>query len=100
MDTQPPRQGLRPVPAGATDILQELSNAQHLHPHESLDQALCAAIEATGVCPAAVQNALAWLQLDPSRSIGRCRRTELMQLARSIHSFGQRTASAHPGRPV
>ena len=43
----------------------------------------------------AIEQALNWLQLDGSQSVGRLRRTELMQLARSIHRFWrQRTDAA------
>jgi hypothetical protein len=68
-------------------ILDSLSIRQHLRPHEPLEQSLARLSNGIGVCPGAVNQAVRWLQLDPARPIGRLRRTELMQLSRSIHRF-------------
>jgi hypothetical protein len=79
------------------NLLDALSTRQHLSPHESVAQSLAGTVERLGVCPKAVDQALRWLQVDPTISVGRLRRTELMQLARSIHRFWrQRTAESAP----
>lgn len=68
-------------------LLQVLTSHQHLHPHEPVAQALARTVDLMDVCPIAIEQAIAWLQIDPTTSIGRLRRTELTQLARSIHRF-------------
>ena len=68
-------------------MLDALSTRQHLRPHEPLADALAHVRDQMGVCPNAIEAALQWLEVDPAKSIGRLRRTELMQLARSIHRF-------------
>ena len=68
-------------------LLGVLSTRQHLRPHESVGDALSHLTSELGVCPNAIDAALGWLELDPTQSIGRLRRTELTQLARSIHRF-------------
>ena len=77
------------------NLLSMLTEHQHLHPQESLSASLSRAVEEIGLCPQAVNDSLAWLQLDAGKSIGRLRRTELMQLARTLHRYWlQRTAAA------
>jgi len=76
------------------DLLNALTTTQHLSPHEPLAQSLARTSDALGVCPQAVSHALAWLQVDPATPIGRLRRTELMQLARSIHRFWRQPGAA------
>jgi len=71
----------------AETILAFLSDSQYLHPHQSLDQVLREAVDTAGVCPDAIAQSLQWLQLNAAQSLGRLRRTELVQLARSIHRF-------------
>ena len=68
-------------------LLDALSTRQHLRPHEPVGEALANVGAQLDVCPNASAAALQWLDLDPARSIGRLRRTELMQLARSVHRF-------------
>ena len=68
-------------------LLDALSTRQHLRPHEPVGEALANVGAQLDVCPNASAEALRWLDLDPARSIGRLRRTELMQLARSVHRF-------------
>ena len=68
-------------------IISDLSTRQYLTPHQPLEDALAAAQNELGFCPAAAQTASRWLNLDPHQAIGRLRRTELIQLARSIHRF-------------
>ena len=84
------------------DLLEALTNAQYLNPHEPLAQSLARTGDALGVCPQAVNHAVAWLAVDPATPIGRLRRTELMQLARSIHRFWRHptTAAAAAMKPA
>jgi hypothetical protein len=76
------------------DLLNALTTAQYLSPHEPLAASLSRTGDALGVCPKAVDHAVAWLAVDPATPIGRLRRTELMQLARSIHRFWRQQPSA------
>lgn len=66
-------------------LLQMLSQWQHVGPHDSVDAVLKRAVGQLRVCPGAVDEAMARLQIDKSRPIGRLRRTELTQLARTLH---------------
>src|SRR5687768_18445178 len=84
----------RPSESGMDDLLEALTTQQHLGPHEPLGASLSLIADALGVCPQAVNHAVAWLQLDPATPLGRLRRTELMQLARSIHRFWQQATTA------
>jgi hypothetical protein len=72
-------------PADFDQILNVLTTRQHLSPHAPIQQALARLVDDLGVCPQAIDQSLAWLKVDASKSIGRLRRTELMQLARTIH---------------
>jgi hypothetical protein len=80
--------------AEVDDLLDALSTAQYLDPHQPLQAALNRTSDALGVCPQAVSHAVTWLAVDPATPIGRLRRTELMQLARSIHRFWRHSAAA------
>jgi hypothetical protein len=71
----------------ADHILAELSTRQHLHPHRPLEQVLADVQHELGFCMGAAQAGIAWLRLDASLAVGRLRRCELIQLARSIHRF-------------
>jgi hypothetical protein len=73
--------------ADAQQILDVLTRRQFTHPHAPLREALQATVEELGCCPQAIATATQWLQVDPDKAIGRLRRTELTQLARSIHRF-------------
>jgi hypothetical protein len=76
------------------DLLNALTTAQYLSPHEPLAASLARTVDALGVCPQAVNQAVAWLAVDPATAIGRLRRTEVMQLARSIHRFWRQPGAA------
>src|SRR5687767_7973226 len=89
-----------PGDSGMDDLLEALTTQQHLGPHEPLGASLSLIADALGVCPQAVNHALAWLQVDPATPIGRLRRTELMQLARSIHRFWQQATTAAAAKAV
>jgi hypothetical protein len=68
-------------------LLDELTTRQHLSPHAAVADALARTVDCLDVCPVAMDQAVQWLAIDPRTSIGRLRRTELTQLARSIHRF-------------
>jgi hypothetical protein len=70
-------------------IVQLLTNRQHLRPHLSVREVLEQTTTELGCCPIAIARATQWLNVDTSRSIGRLRRSELLQLARSVHRFWQ-----------
>ena len=77
-------------------ILKDLTNRQYLQPHQPVGEALAASSAALGFCPRAVETAFAWLNIDPARAVGRLRRTEIIQLARSIHRFWQQALVREP----
>jgi hypothetical protein len=81
----------RAVSADSDQVLEHLSQRQHLHPHDSVASVLHKAEQELGICPLAVDRAMQWLQLDGSRLIGRLGRTELTQLARSLHRHWQQS---------
>lgn len=81
------REWRRPEDTGADGILDELSTRQFLSPHRSLGDVLDEVQQSLGFCPKAAATALDWLKLNPAGAIGRLRRSELIQLARSIHRF-------------
>ena len=83
----------------ADRILQDLSERQYVQPHQPLGRTLLSSCAALGFCPGAADTALAWLQLDPARAVGRLRRTELIQLARSIHRFWRQSLAAQQSHP-
>jgi hypothetical protein len=68
-------------------IVALLTDRQHLRPHMSVHEVLEQATTELGCCPIAIERATHWLNLDTSRAIGRLRRGELLQLARSVHRF-------------
>ena len=79
--------------SGYDDLLDALTMRQYVAPHEPLTRSLATLTEKLGVCPNAVDQAVTWLGVDPQTSIGRLRRTELTQLARSIYrTWRQRAA--------
>jgi hypothetical protein len=79
----------RPTQNEFDNLLEMLTTRQYLAPHEPLAQSLASTVDCLSVCPKAVEQALGRLQLDPNQSIGRLRRTELLQLARTVHRFWQ-----------
>jgi hypothetical protein len=84
MDRQQLRRLLR---ADTQLILDAFTTRQHLRPHQPIDQMLPDVVNEIGCCPNAIAQAMDWLHIDPKLSIGRLRRSELMQLARSIQRF-------------
>jgi hypothetical protein len=88
-----------PIPAFARSpvleaevILQELTTRQHLFPRMLLKDVLAQ----TRACPVAAQRAMEWLTLDGARPIGRVKRAELIQLARSLHRFWKKALATDP----
>jgi hypothetical protein len=75
-------------------ILSVLTRRQFTYPHASLRQVLEETIEEIGCCPVAVDSAMQWLAIDWDQPIGRLRRTELTQLARSIYRFWRQSVTA------
>jgi hypothetical protein len=69
----------------ADRLLEHLTVWQHLRPHDLVRNVLSRAERTLGLCPQAAAQAVQWLQLDVERAIGRLGRTELIQLARSLH---------------
>lgn len=88
--------------AGDSDRLVEaLSREQFLKPHESVEDAVSAIVNQLGVCPGAASAAMDALNVQSGMSVGRVRRTELMQLGRAIHRFWRQvvieeTTPSHP----
>jgi hypothetical protein len=78
----------------ADGVLEVLTRRQHLQPHAPLAAVLRETILELRCCPEAVRRAMQWLQLDPQRPVGRLRRTELTQLARTIYRMW-RQATVH-----
>ena len=72
--------------AGDADrLVDALSKQQFIKPHQSVDEGVTAVVGQLGVCPEAARYAIETLRIDPSVSFGRLRRTELMQLGRTMH---------------
>ena len=89
--------------AGDADrVVDALSRQQFLRPHQSIDSAVAAVIDELGVCPEAARAAVESLQADPSLAVGRLRRTELMQLGRSIYRFWRQAVvdGSTPSQPA
>jgi len=88
------RDSFRLEQTDSDQILADLSMRQHLTPHKSLGTALDESSQRLGFCPNAAQTAIGWLGLDTAKSLGRFTRTELIQLARSIHRYWWQALSA------
>jgi len=80
-------------------ILEVLTRRQHLRPHAPLSDVLRDTIEEIGCCPEAVRRAMQRLQLDWNKPVGRLRRTELTQLARSIYRIWRQAAVHSEAQP-
>ena len=76
------------------NLLNLLTTRQHLWPHEPVNEALSHTVADLDVCPNAIAQSLDRLHLDANQSIGRLRRTELMQLARTIHRYWRASEAA------
>jgi hypothetical protein len=88
------RTGLPQPTAGSVDvstILDALTRWQHVRPRLATMQAAGLVGREVGCCPDIPARAVNWLKLDPSSAVGRLRRTELLQLARSMHRMCRRS---------
>jgi hypothetical protein len=77
----------QPNTVDSNRILEDLASRQFLRPHATVGEVLSAAAERLGFCRHAATRALRWLEIRPQQTIGRLRRTELIQLAQSVHRF-------------
>ena len=96
--SNPPIQSNMP-PINAERIVEVLSEQQYLRPHQSIEQAAVIMGDTLGVCPGATKRAIVLLRIDPFVAVGRLRRTELIQLGRTIHRFWRQNAIAAAGQP-
>ncbi len=94
--SKPPK---HPLGTDAEGILNELTTRQHLAPHRPLKDVVADVVGASGVCPAAAERSIAWLNLTPDGPVGRLRRGELIQLARSMYRFWMESLST-PQQPA
>lgn len=78
----------------ADRVLAVLTQFQHLKPHASTGQALQSVVRELGCCPVAVDRSIEWLRLDRTAAVGRLRRTEILQLARSVSRFWAATVAS------
>jgi hypothetical protein len=85
--------GGSPVNADVSAILSYLTDRQHVRPHAQVSEVLEETTDQLGCCPEAIARALAWLNLEPTKSIGRLRRSELMQLANAVHRFWRQNSA-------
>jgi hypothetical protein len=81
-------------------IVELLTARQHAHPRVSVAATMEYATRQLGCCPAAIARAVDWLQMDVSRPIGRVRRSELLQLARSVYRFWRHTTPPDKSREI
>lgn len=81
--------------ADSDQILAYLLARQHLNPHKLLGEVLDAAGSAFSWCPNAARTAVDWLSLNTDQAVGRLRKTELIQLSRSIHRFWLQAIGEH-----
>ena len=79
----------------ADGLLQELTTRQFLTPHRPLGEVMAELVDRVGACPQVAERAMGRLGLARDQSIGRLRRGELIQLARSMHRlWGNAVAAA------
>jgi hypothetical protein len=91
------RKYLRQLILLSADMIQDsLMRRQFLRPHQPLSAALGDVAAELAVSPDAVSQTLAWLDVEATRPIGRLRRTELTQLARSLHRHWRQATGKHP----
>ena len=94
------RAQLRPRTTGASDNLVELlTTQQYLRPHQPVRDVLRMAMDQLGCCPQAITRALEWLQVDSEQPVGRLRRSELIQLGKSISRFWRQATQSDAPTP-
>jgi hypothetical protein len=77
----------QPQQTDCVAICEFLSSYQYLHPHAPIGEAVEQAVAKVECCPEAAEQAIQWLQLDGQASIGRLRRSQVVQLAQSMYRF-------------
>src|SRR5690349_4470887 len=77
-------------------LLAAVTQRQYVYPHESVEKALAATVDDLGVCPIAIEQALRWLGIDSQQAVGRLRRTEVLQLARTVHRYWRQRQPVAP----
>lgn len=82
--------------APADRIVDFLSEQQHLFPHQSVESAISRTVDQFAVCPDAAEAAITGLGVDASQSVGRLRRTELIQLGRTLHRLWRQNVASAP----
>jgi hypothetical protein len=89
--SRPPKR----IPATDADgLLDELTTRQHLSPHRPLSEVMNELVDRVGACPEAAQHAMERLDMNRDQSIGRLRRGELIQLARTMHRLWSQALTA------
>lgn len=83
-------------------LVSQLQTQQHLHPHRPLRLALHDLEQLIGLCPDVAEQAISTLSLDRSLKMGRLRRCQLLQLARTLHRLWRqnRPSVSHPFQPA
>jgi hypothetical protein len=83
-------------------LVSQLQTQQHLHPYRSLEVALQHLEQLIGLCPNVAEQAISALSLDRDVKIGRLRRCQLLQLARTLHRLWRqnRPSVSHPFQPA
>src|SRR3954451_24447694 len=78
-------------------ILNHLTTRQYLQPQAPVQDVLSQTVEMFGCCPEAITRGLTWLSIEPTKPIGRLRRSELVQLAKAVHRFWVQNVKADQG---
>jgi hypothetical protein len=77
-------------------IIEALSEQQFLQPHLPIGRTLAAVADQLAICPGAISHATRSLAIDPQRKAGRVQRSELHQIARTIHRYWRQSVVDHP----
>jgi hypothetical protein len=80
----------------AERIVEFLSQQQHLFPHQPVADAVAKAVDQFAVCPEAAEAAVTSLAVDSRQAVGRLRRTELIQLGRTVHRLWRQNVASTP----
>jgi hypothetical protein len=82
------------IEADVDRLTNFLSERQFVEPHQSIDGILRQAVERFGFSPAVIENSLRWLRIDKNLAVGRLRRTELVQLGRTLRQQNRQNVVA------
>ena len=94
---------LRFLAVGDADrVVEALTRRQFIRPHQTVGAAVAGVVEELGVCPEAAREAVEFLGVDSGISVGRLRRTELIQLARTVYRMWRQNVveSSTPSQPT